>query len=405
MFPTNTSCKNEETDQKFILRTTDRIYAGEYAGDLHNAKEKVEQLVRFGITHFIDLTEKKELKPYSHLLPQNCSHRRFPIKDVSVPSECEAVYELMEYISSVIAVPAYKVYIHCWGGVGRTGTIVACLYEYFGEDYSPAVQHLQRSFSQCPKSQWRKTPETTGQLKFIQSFGSFVKGKKPKPDKRQFPFDRELLEAVINWTLPGLTFFYRDTDVQGDLEEMAKAYRERNIIRAGFFIDCSSRATKPTKRIRFLIASAHAAAVWRVMGDAEAEEWRLNVLDYNSYFKVVDTYQVGDRLQILLLHIPLRGLSLFAQMENIKIGGGVNLVSLARKNFDDKLKMSPLACFESKAWTKRTGMLPGTSAEGWATLDPMSPPNENIANLRSGILILSNDDTNLNKSLKAEDGQ
>lgn len=40
---------------------------------------------------------------------------------------------------------------------------------------------------------------------------------------------------------------------------------------AGFFIDCTSRAAKPVKNVRFIIASAHAVAIWQVMGDEEAE--------------------------------------------------------------------------------------------------------------------------------------
>lgn len=213
----------------------------------------------------------------------------------------------------------------------------------------------------------------------------------------KFPFDVAAFEDVINWTLPGLQLFYRDTNVEGDLDQLAKAYRDKNIFRAGFFIDCTSRAAKLVKNVRFIIASAHAAAIWTVMGDEEAEQWRLNVLDYNSYFKVVDAYRVGNQLQILLLHIPLRGIPMFAGMGDIQIGEDMDLIRIARKSFDDKSKMEPLPWLESEAWNDRTEMLPGTSSEGWTTLEPQEPMNEQVANLHNAILGLSHDDTELNK--------
>ncbi|MDE6278286.1 MAG: tyrosine-protein phosphatase [Muribaculaceae bacterium] len=504
----------------------EKIFAGEYAGDKHNPQEKVDRLKAFGITHIIDLTEEGELKPYKQLLGDSVVHRRFPIKDLSAPKEYWEVYELLDYIKSVIAKDDNKVYIHCWGGVGRTGTIVACLYEFLGEDYEHALVHLRRSFKACPKSQWRETPETNEQLEFIRGFKEYLKQRKASREARrytpenikslqpdevfvfgsnlagrhgggaarvawerfgavmgvgvglqgqsyaiptmqggvetikpyvdefieyaksrpelkfyvtrigcgiagfkdeeiaplfseaigveniilpksfaeliqgQFPFDTfdtAAFEEMINWTLPGLQLFYRDTNMQMDLDVLAEAYRKKNIIRAGFFIDCTSRAAKPVKRIRFIIASAHAAAIWQVMGDAEAEQWRLNVLDYNSYFKVVDTYRVGEQLQILLLHIPLKGLAMFAGMGNISIGEDMDLVEIARKSFDEKLKMEPLPWLETKAWNDRTELLPGTTSEGWATLEPVEPMNEQVSTLHSAILKLSHDDTDLNR--------
>lgn len=213
----------------------------------------------------------------------------------------------------------------------------------------------------------------------------------------KFPFDIASFEDAINWTLPGLQLFYRDTNVNGDLDQLAEVYKNKNIIRAGFFIDCTSRAAKPVKNVRFIIASAHAAAIWQVMGDEESEQWRLNVLDFNSYFKVVDTYRVGSQLQILLLHVPLRGIPMFAGMGNINIGDDMDLIKIARKSFDDKLKMEPLPWLECESWNDRTEMLPGTCSYGWVPLDPQEPNNEQVANLHNAILSLSHDDTDLNK--------
>lgn len=215
----------------------------------------------------------------------------------------------------------------------------------------------------------------------------------------KFPFDIASFEDAINWTLPRLQLFYRDTNVAGDLDKLAEAYRNRNIIRGGFFIDCTSRAAKLVKNVRFIIASAHAAAIWQVMGDEEAEQWRLNVLDFNSYFKVVDTYRVGEQLQILLLHIPLRGIPMFAGMGNINIGEDMDLIKIARKSFDDKSEMQPLPWLETEAWNQRTDMLPGTCADGWTPLEPQEPNNEQVANLHNAILSMSHDDTDLNKPI------
>lgn len=91
---------------------------------------------------------------------------------------------------------------------------------------------------------------------------SFVKIIQP-----EFPFEPAAIEAVMNWMLLGLQLFYRDTDYKGDLDSLAKSYMDKGIIRAGFFVDCTSRAAKPTRRLRFIIASAHAAEIWKVMND------------------------------------------------------------------------------------------------------------------------------------------
>lgn len=172
----------------------DKVYAGEYAGDKKNPEQKVRRLEEFGITHIIDLTEKGELQPYTHLLDTYVEHHRFPIRDVSVPNSDQDVYELMKHMESIISDDDNKVYIHCWGGVGRTGTIVACLYEYYGEDYENAIAHLRQSFKDCPKSEWRKTPETKEQLDFVREFGEYLKENGLTKRLPQYPGKHQLSE-------------------------------------------------------------------------------------------------------------------------------------------------------------------------------------------------------------------
>ena len=155
------------------------VYAGEYPREFNEKKsiEKIKQLERFGITHFIDLTEEGELRPYAQMLGSRMKHIRFPIPDVSAPASIESVKKLTERIENILNEDnRNKVYIHCWGGVGRTGTIVGCLlakqYDY---DYDETMKALRRAFSDCPKSDRRYTPETQEQCDFIAKFSEEMK--------------------------------------------------------------------------------------------------------------------------------------------------------------------------------------------------------------------------------------
>lgn len=174
----------ETFDNKPIRQSycaAERLYAGEYPGDkgLEKAEEKLAAFCSFGITHFIDLTEEGELEPYAHLLPEGIVHRRFPIADVSVPENHDDVAELLVYIDQVLSSSeASKVYVHCWGGVGRTGTIIGCYYVHKGCDFVSALVRLRESFKQCPKSERRKTPETLEQEKFISVYADSIDRKR-----------------------------------------------------------------------------------------------------------------------------------------------------------------------------------------------------------------------------------
>ena len=149
------------------------VYAGEYPGakEENASKLKVAQLYRFGVRHFVDLTEEGELCPYESLLPSDATHYRFPIKDVSVPTDVEAVHRLLHKIDEWEKTGGY-VYIHCWGGVGRTGTIAACylLHKMVLPDAAQALKMMQARFATMPKSKHKVSPETQAQVAFVHQF-------------------------------------------------------------------------------------------------------------------------------------------------------------------------------------------------------------------------------------------
>lgn len=158
---------------------TDRIYGGEYPIDYDEKKsiEKIRRFESFGITHFIDLTEEGELRPYKQLLDSEIQHVRYPIKDVSVPASVESVKELIARILDILEDnDRNKVYIHCRGGVGRTGTIVGCLLSlHHNYDYKETMDALKTAFSDCPKSVYMTSPQTREQCNFIAKFTEEIK--------------------------------------------------------------------------------------------------------------------------------------------------------------------------------------------------------------------------------------
>ena len=178
---------NRPLNQSYEICSNGIIYAGEYPGDKNEevAKQKIEQMYHFGIRHFIDLTEEGELRPYNHLLPSDTTYTRFPIVDCGAPKSVESVQRLLLRIEELKKIEGY-VYVHCWGGVGRTGTIVACYLSQNWEepDLNHALEVLRRNFSEMPKSVYRETPETKEQMDFIEQFINAGKSYKKEKDKR-----------------------------------------------------------------------------------------------------------------------------------------------------------------------------------------------------------------------------
>ena len=158
-------------------KVDERIYAGEYPATANETlgREELSRFLNFGITHFIDLTECAELSPYHQWLPDDCCYIRHAVKDCGTPRSMHEVKELLETIIETIKENKNaKIYIHCRGGIGRTGTIVGCYYAMLFKNYTLANNLLQKQFSQCPKSYYRRTPETLEQRQFIMRYADYI---------------------------------------------------------------------------------------------------------------------------------------------------------------------------------------------------------------------------------------
>jgi protein-tyrosine phosphatase len=146
-----------------------KLLAGEYPRnpDDESSPAKVGALISAGISAFIDLTREDDgLKPYSHLIGA-ASHQRFPIKDVSLPRSVAETVSILDAIDEHLK-QGRKVYVHCWGGSGRTGVIVGCWLARQGLAGEAALVRLRELWKQCAKSSpTRGTPDTPEQERYI----------------------------------------------------------------------------------------------------------------------------------------------------------------------------------------------------------------------------------------------
>ena len=138
-----------------------RLAAGEYPGEPNprDAAAKLRTLLRAGIDHFIDLTTERDwLEPYAEMavregrrLGMKVVLERHPIVDMRVPRSPRQAAEVLDAIDAALDV-GKTVYLHCWGGVGRTGTMVGCWLVRHGSTGEDALARIARWWSGVEKA-------------------------------------------------------------------------------------------------------------------------------------------------------------------------------------------------------------------------------------------------------------
>jgi len=164
-----------------------KLLAGSYPGsrDQRERLEKLDGLLRCGLRYVINLMEEDEkdhsgedfvsyeatLRELATGMGVDVKCKRYPIRDGGVPSK-ETMIAILNDIDTAVS-QGIPVYVHCWGGVGRTGTVVGCYLARHGMatglDCLDQIRKLRRN----DPTVYRISPETPRQREMVTSWGRF----------------------------------------------------------------------------------------------------------------------------------------------------------------------------------------------------------------------------------------
>ena len=152
-----------------------RFIAGDYPGgvDDKRTRTRLHRLLVAGVTLFLDLTEVNEHRsnPYAHLLKEESGHlgysieyHRAPIRDWHVPAP-EVMKHILDTIDTALDA-GQVVYVHCFAGLGRTGTVVGCYLARHGLNGEATLAEIARLRQDLPIG-WVESPEAEIQRQMV----------------------------------------------------------------------------------------------------------------------------------------------------------------------------------------------------------------------------------------------
>lgn len=160
------------------------LLAGHFPGSKDPAleKKKMRGLFECGIRRIFNLMEPDELDhdgekftDYAEVFRKIARKHeaevdplRFSIRDLSTPTP-EFLTEILDRLDEGLNAGS-PTYVHCWGGIGRTGTVIGTFLVRRGlatpENVLRVIETLRRN---DPKS-YRMSPETNAQRALVQSW-------------------------------------------------------------------------------------------------------------------------------------------------------------------------------------------------------------------------------------------
>jgi hypothetical protein len=149
-------------------------------GSAEEIEGRLSALLDAGVDHIINLMEDREGAQAPGVFPQyqaelarsvaasaiEVTVARFPIPDMGLP-EPEQMRAILQDLGRALAA-GRVVYVHCWGGKGRTGTVIGCYLTGDGDTGDAALQRL--SALRLSAGLYSASPETEAQREFVRGW-------------------------------------------------------------------------------------------------------------------------------------------------------------------------------------------------------------------------------------------
>ena len=148
----------------------ERLLAGEYPGaaDPDAAERRLRAFAEGGVTTFVDLTHPADaLAPYEHLLGRDANRIPHAIVDLGTTT-IPHMTRILDDVDAAIE-RGGMAYVHCWGGIGRTGTVVGCWlmrHGLEGDDPIRRIVELRRDVSDASAA----SPQTSAQRAMVRTW-------------------------------------------------------------------------------------------------------------------------------------------------------------------------------------------------------------------------------------------
>jgi protein tyrosine/serine phosphatase len=158
-----------------------QFLAGEHPGEVEPdmTAKILRALINGGIRTFIDLTDEGEINEDAKVIPAyrsvlrqvseedsiQTTYANIPIEDRGIPSPW-TLRCILDVIDRSIG-DENPVYVHCWAGRGRTGTVVGCYLKRHGiAQDGDVIQKLAQLRRNVPNGK-ETSPHTKGQIRMV----------------------------------------------------------------------------------------------------------------------------------------------------------------------------------------------------------------------------------------------
>ena len=130
-----------------LTRAPGRYAEGRSFDSDERLREDLESIAQMhGASVLVTLLEQHEIAKLGRIdlaaRKAGLRWRRFPIPDVHIPASITATGKLVSDLLRVLE-QGETVVIYCWGGLGRTGTIAACVLVAAGSAPADAIRHVR----------------------------------------------------------------------------------------------------------------------------------------------------------------------------------------------------------------------------------------------------------------------